>query len=146
MAYDLKITGGEIVDGTGAARYRGDVGIKDGKVVALGRVPDKAERRNMPDAVLEQRVELAPVRSRGVEQRQRKDGGKLHRLFLDRHLAQQRIRALHGGERRGRLLAKPGACQQKQHRRDNYGAWPIISTSFALFEHAQGHGLSTSRP
>ena len=42
MAYDLKIVGGEIVDGTGAARYRGDVGIKDGKVVALGHAPDKA--------------------------------------------------------------------------------------------------------
>ncbi|MGH8733905.1 MAG: amidohydrolase family protein, partial [Burkholderiales bacterium] len=44
MAYDLKIAGGEIVDGTGAARYRGDVGIKDGKVVALGHAPDKALR------------------------------------------------------------------------------------------------------
>ena len=44
MAYDLKIAGGEIVDGTGAARYRGDVGVKDGKVVALGDAPDKALR------------------------------------------------------------------------------------------------------
>src|SRR5882672_11618693 len=44
MAYDLKIVGGEIVDGTGAPRRRGDVGVKDGKVVALGHAPDKAER------------------------------------------------------------------------------------------------------
>ena len=44
MAYDLKITGGTIVDGTGAARFGGDVGIKDGKVVALGNAPEEATR------------------------------------------------------------------------------------------------------
>jgi N-acyl-D-amino-acid deacylase len=44
MAYDLKIVGGEIVDGTGTPRRRGDVGIKDGKVVALGQAPDSAAR------------------------------------------------------------------------------------------------------
>jgi N-acyl-D-aspartate/D-glutamate deacylase len=36
--------GGEIVDGTGAPRRRGDLGIKDGKVVALGKAPDGAAR------------------------------------------------------------------------------------------------------
>src|SRR6185312_15590563 len=36
MAYDLKITGGTIIDGSGNPRYRGDVGIGGGKVVALG--------------------------------------------------------------------------------------------------------------
>ena len=44
MAYDLKITGGTIVDGTRAPRFVGDVGIKDGKVVALGAAPDDAVR------------------------------------------------------------------------------------------------------
>ena len=44
MTYDLKIVGGEIVDGTGRERYRGDLGIKDGKVVALGEAPGAAER------------------------------------------------------------------------------------------------------
>src|SRR5262249_44507350 len=44
MAYDLKITGGTIVDGTKAPRFVGDVGIKDGKVVALGNAPEDARR------------------------------------------------------------------------------------------------------
>ncbi|MEI6204382.1 MAG: amidohydrolase family protein [Enhydrobacter sp.] len=42
MGYDIKITGGEIVDGSGTLRRRGDVGIKDGKVVALGDAPGAA--------------------------------------------------------------------------------------------------------
>ncbi|MBT5051470.1 MAG: amidohydrolase family protein [Rhodospirillaceae bacterium] len=44
MTYDLKITGGTIVDGTGESGYGGDVGIKDGKIVALGDAPDDADR------------------------------------------------------------------------------------------------------
>jgi N-acyl-D-amino-acid deacylase len=48
MGYDLKITGGEIIDGTGKPRYRGDVGISGGKVVALGAAP--AEAREAIDA------------------------------------------------------------------------------------------------
>lgn len=42
MQYDLKIVGGTIVDGTGAERYRGDVGIVDGRIAALGDVPEAA--------------------------------------------------------------------------------------------------------
>lgn len=42
--YDLKITGGTIVDGTGAPSFTGDVGIKAGKVVALGDAPDGASK------------------------------------------------------------------------------------------------------
>ena len=35
--YDLKITGGTIVDGSGADRYVGDIAVKDGKIVAIKR-------------------------------------------------------------------------------------------------------------
>jgi N-acyl-D-amino-acid deacylase len=44
MTYDLKIVGGTIVDGSGSAGYRGDVGISNGRIVALGDAPDAAER------------------------------------------------------------------------------------------------------
>lgn len=42
--YDIKITGGTIIDGTGAPGYAGDVGIKDGKVVALGKADGDGAR------------------------------------------------------------------------------------------------------
>ena len=41
--FDLKIIGGRIVDGTGAAAYQGEVAIKDGKIAAIGAsVPGEA--------------------------------------------------------------------------------------------------------
>ncbi len=35
--FDLKITGGTVVDGTGADRFTADIGIKDGKIVEVRR-------------------------------------------------------------------------------------------------------------
>jgi N-acyl-D-aspartate/D-glutamate deacylase len=44
MPLDLKITNGTIIDGTGAAGYIGDIGIKDGKIVTVGQVEGDATR------------------------------------------------------------------------------------------------------
>ncbi|HMB88132.1 MAG TPA: amidohydrolase family protein [Methylomirabilota bacterium] len=44
MSLDLLVRNGTIVDGSGAARYRGDVGIADGRIVEIGRVRSAAER------------------------------------------------------------------------------------------------------
>lgn len=41
---DLRISGGTIVDGSGSAPYTGDIGIKEGKIVALGKVAEPAKR------------------------------------------------------------------------------------------------------
>jgi N-acyl-D-aspartate/D-glutamate deacylase len=42
MDYDLKIRGGNIVDGSGSAPRRGDLGIRGERVVALGEAPGSA--------------------------------------------------------------------------------------------------------
>src|SRR5512143_1592250 len=52
MALDLVIRGGTIVDGSGAARYQGDVGIRDGRIVEIGRIRAAAERTIDADGMI----------------------------------------------------------------------------------------------
>ncbi|MFP6640096.1 MAG: amidohydrolase family protein, partial [Myxococcota bacterium] len=41
---DLKISDGRLIDGTGSAARNGDVGIRDGRIVALGSVDEEARQ------------------------------------------------------------------------------------------------------
>ena len=44
MNYDVVVKNGTIIDGSGGARYRADLGIKDGKIRSIGRVESKGAR------------------------------------------------------------------------------------------------------
>ena len=44
MAYDLLIKNGRIVDGSGMPMFKGDVGLKDGKIVEIGKLSGPAQR------------------------------------------------------------------------------------------------------
>jgi N-acyl-D-amino-acid deacylase len=43
MAYDIVIKNGTVVDGSGGARYRADVGVKDGKIATIGKISAPAD-------------------------------------------------------------------------------------------------------
>ncbi|HEV8031944.1 MAG TPA: amidohydrolase family protein [Stellaceae bacterium] len=44
MAYDLLIKNGRIVDGSGGPSFRGDIAVKDGKIVEIGKLSGPAGR------------------------------------------------------------------------------------------------------
>jgi len=44
MAYDLLIKNGRIIDGSGMPAFRGDVAVRGGKIVELGKLSGAAMR------------------------------------------------------------------------------------------------------
>ena len=40
MSYDLVIKNGTVIDGSAMPRYRADVGIRDGRIAAIGRISE----------------------------------------------------------------------------------------------------------
>ena len=38
MTFDLIVRDGTVVDGTGGPSFRSDIGIRDGKIAAFGRI------------------------------------------------------------------------------------------------------------
>ena len=49
---DTVIRGGNIVDGTGADAFVGDVGIRDGRIVAVGKVDEAAREEIDADGAI----------------------------------------------------------------------------------------------
>ena len=43
MTYDIVIRNGQIIDGTGSSRFSADIGIKDGKISAIGKLDGDAK-------------------------------------------------------------------------------------------------------
>src|SRR5438270_12266624 len=46
-SFDLVITNGHIIDGTGSPWYSGDIGIRNGKIAAIGNLSEAARKRTI---------------------------------------------------------------------------------------------------
>jgi N-acyl-D-amino-acid deacylase len=49
-SFDIVITNGHIIDGTGSPWYSGDIGIRDGKIAAIGNLADAPRKRTIDAA------------------------------------------------------------------------------------------------
>ena len=47
QSFDIVITNGHIIDGTGSPWYSGDIGIRDGKIAAIGNLSDAQRTRTI---------------------------------------------------------------------------------------------------
>src|SRR6266576_3077046 len=47
QSFDIVITNGHIIDGTGSPWYSGDIGIRDGKIAAIGNLRDAPRARTI---------------------------------------------------------------------------------------------------
>src|SRR5208282_5693911 len=47
LPFDLVITNGHIIDGTGSPWYSGDIGIRDGRIAAIGNLSGAARKRTI---------------------------------------------------------------------------------------------------
>lgn len=52
MTHDLVIRGGTVVDGSGAARFTADIGIREGRIVEVGRITAPAARTIDADGLI----------------------------------------------------------------------------------------------
>lgn len=52
MTLDMLIRGGTVVDGTGAARYKADIGIAGGRIAQVGRITESAKRTLDADGLI----------------------------------------------------------------------------------------------
>jgi N-acyl-D-amino-acid deacylase len=68
LPYDLLLTGCLVVDGTGSAGYRADVGIKDGRIAAIGRLKGDRARRTIASDELAACPGFIDIHAHGEEQ------------------------------------------------------------------------------
>src|SRR4051794_36839303 len=52
MADDVVIRGGTVVDGSGLAPYRADVGIRDGRIATIGRIRERGAQEIDADGLV----------------------------------------------------------------------------------------------